>query len=635
MPSSTQIEAIDLALETIVRYNRPDLNSRLRQARARLQNGYIRVLVVGEFKQGKSLLVNGLVRAPVCPVYDDVATSVPTVVHYADAPVAALVRILDSGGDPSSTEGRVERVELPISELAQHISDQHISGNGSSNTTPRWHHAEVGIPRAELAGGLELVDTPGVGGLNSVHGAATMTALPSADAVLLVSDASQEYTAPELDFLRQAVKVCPNVACILTKTDLYPEWRRIAELDRGHLAAAGIDAELLAVSSTLRVHAIRSSDADLDAESGFPALMSYLTDRVVGQADLLACRSTAHDVLAVTGQLAGNLRSEYAAHSDPQAVGEVIKQLSQAQQHAEALKERSARWQHTLNDGVGDLNADIDYDLRDRMREIVREAEEELDNGGDPKKVWEQLSGWVEQEVNSAAAANFLWATQRARWLTGQVGDHFSVEGAEILPKLRTETDDALNYVRAMQLRDSEPFGIMQKGLTGLRGSYVGVLMFGMLGTVVGLPLINPFSVGAGLLLGGKGLTDERRRIVARRQSEAKTAVRRYVDDVIFQVGKESRDMLRRVQRDLRDHFTERAEELNLSLKTSLQTAENSVRTSKSQRERRLVEIPSELKHLEALERKVQNLLPQPGSAESVAATPLPEAPLHLTASTR
>jgi len=462
-----------------------------------------------------------------------------------------------------------------------------------------------------------------------------MTALPSADAVLLVSDASQEYTAPELDFLRQAVKVCPNVACILTKTDLYPEWRRIAELDRGHLAAAGIDAELLAVSSTLRVHAIRSSDADLDAESGFPALMSYLTDRVVGQADLLACRSTAHDVLAVTGQLAGNLRSEYAAHSDPQAVGEVIKQLSQAQQHAEALKERSARWQHTLNDGVGDLNADIDYDLRDRMREIVREAEEELDNGGDPKKVWEQLSGWVEQEVNSAAAANFLWATQRARWLTGQVGDHFSVEGAEILPKLRTETDDALNYVRAMQLRDSEPFGIMQKGLTGLRGSYVGVLMFGMLGTVVGLPLINPFSVGAGLLLGGKGLTDERRRIVARRQSEAKTAVRRYVDDVIFQVGKESRDMLRRVQRDLRDHFTERAEELNLSLKTSLQTAENSVRTSKSQRERRLVEIPSELKHLEALERKVQNLLPQPGSAESVAATPLPEAPLHLTASTR
>ena len=98
------------------------------------------------------------------------------------------------------------------------------------------------MPRHLLQAGLEVVDTPGVGGLNSVHGAATMAALPTADAVLLVSDASQEYTAPELEFLRQAVRLCPNVACVLTKTDLYPQWRRIAELDRGHLRTAGVDA---------------------------------------------------------------------------------------------------------------------------------------------------------------------------------------------------------------------------------------------------------------------------------------------------------------------------------------------------------------------------------------------------------
>lgn len=612
--AAAPIEAVNLALRVIARYDRPDLTARLRQARSRLQDGHVRVLVVGEFKQGKSLLVNGLVRAPVCPVHDDIATSVPTVVHYAESPVAALVRSVapEAEGDPV----RLERVELPIAELGRHVSEKAGSentadGGGARADAPRWHHAEVGIPRAELATGLELVDTPGVGGLNSVHGAATMTALPSADAVLLVSDASQEYTAPELDFLRQAIKICPNVACVITKTDLYPQWRRIAELNRGHLDTAGIDADLLAVSAALRVEAVRGGDADLDAQSGFPELLDYLRDRVVGQADALARRSTAHDVLAVSEQLTGSLRAEHAAHSDPEAAQEVIKRLTAAQARAEALKERSARWQHTLNDGVADLNADIDYDLRDRMREIIRGSEEELDASSDPKKIWEQLSAWVEQEVNAAAAANFLWATERARWLAGNVADHFSEEGTELQPKLRTETDDPLSYVRAMQLREMEPFGIVQKSLTGLRGSYVGVLMFGMLGTVVGLPLINPLSVGAGLLLGGKGLTDERRRIVSRRQSEAKAAIRRYVDDVIFQVGKESRDMLRRVQRDLRDHFTERAEELNRSLRDSLRKAEKSVKASKSERERRLVEIPPELEELEALERKVRILLPQ------------------------
>lgn len=614
MTPSAPLKAVDLALATIARYDRADLDARLQHARARLLDEQVRVLVVGEFKQGKSLLVNGLVKAPVCPVHDDMATSVPTVVRHAEIPVAALVRLLSSEGDDLSSRP-TERVEVPIDKLAEHVSE-----NGNPGNREGWSYAEVGLPRRILTGGLELVDTPGVGGLNSVHGAATMAMLPSADAVLLVSDASQEYTAPELEFLRQAAKVCPNVACVLTKTDLYPEWRRIAELDRAHLAMVDIDAQLMSVSSTLRVQSIQVQDVDLDTESGFPALISYLREHVVGQADLLARRSTVHDVLVVTDQLATGLRAEQAAQLNPEAAQGVIKQLTEAQQRSAALKERSAKWQHTLNDGVTDLNADIDYDLRDRMREIVRLAEEEVDRSGDPTKTWDQLSTWVEQEVSSAASANLVWATQRARWLATQVADHFAEDENRVLPKLRTEVADALGAVRTMQLREVEPFGIGRRALTGLRGGYVGVLMFGMLGTLVGLSLINPFSVGAGLLLGGKTITDERRRITSRRQSEAKTAVRRYIDDVIFQASKESRDMLRRVQRDLRDHFTTQAEETNRSVSDSLRAAERSVKTTKGDRERRLTEIKAELERLETLQQKVRTLLPpKSGTQESPA----------------
>ncbi|MGH3751534.1 MAG: dynamin family protein [Pseudonocardiaceae bacterium] len=610
MTPPAPVKAVDLALATIAQYDRSDLVDRLRQTRARLVDEQVRVLVVGEFKQGKSLLVNGLVKAPVCPVDDDLATSVPTVVRHADTPVAALVRLLAAEGDDLGGR-QTERIEVAVDKLAEHVSESRNPANRE-----RWSYAEVGLPCGVLTGGLELVDTPGVGGLNSVHGAATMAMLPSADAVLLVSDASQEYTRPELEFLRQATKVCPNVACVLTKTDLYPEWRRIAELDRAHLAAENIDAELLSVSSALRVQSIRTPDADLDAESGFPALISYLREHVVGQADLLARRSTVHDVLVVTDQLAAGLRAEQAAQQDPATAQGVIKQLTEAQQRSAALKERSARWQHTLSDGIADLTADIDYDLNDRLREIIRQAEEEVDRGGDPTKIWGQLSTWVEQEVASAVSANLVWATQRARWLATRVADHFSEEENRLLPKLRTDVADALGSVRAMQLRQGESFGIGQKALSGLRGGYVGVLMFGMLGTLVGMTLINPFSVGAGLLLGGKTITDERRRVVSRRQQEAKAAVRRYLDDVKFQASKESRDMLRRVQRDLRDHFTTQAEEMSRSLSDSLRAAERSVKTSTGDRERRLAEIKTELERLETLQRKVRTLLPRENPAQ-------------------
>jgi ubiquinone biosynthesis protein UbiJ len=143
---------------------------------------------------------------------------------------------------------------------------------------------------------------------------------------------------------------------------------------------------------------------------------------------------------------------------------------------------------------------------------------------------------------------------------------------------------------------------------------------------MVGLSLLNPISIGAGLLLGGKTISDERRRVVARRQAEAKMVVRRYVDDVSFQVGKDSRDMLRGVQRDLRDHFTTLAEQLNRSLKESLTSAERSVTTTREETERRLGEIETALAKLDRLQQRVRTLTPEDeagGAAPPAAARPV------------
>jgi replication fork clamp-binding protein CrfC len=604
------VAVVERARAVIARYDRPDLDARLAAARSRLLDERTRVLVVGEFKQGKSLLVNGLVGAPVCPTFDDVATAVPTVVRHAEALDIALVR----------PDG--ERVGIGGDELADHVCEQGNPGNREG-----WSHAEVGLPRPLLSGGLEIVDTPGVGGLSSVHGAATMAALPSADAVLLVSDAAQEYTAPELEFLAHAASVCPNVACVITKTDLHPEWRRIVELDRGHLATAGITAEIFAVSSTLRWHAVLHGDAEANAESGFPELVGYLRKRVLGQADRLTRRGVVHDVLAVTEQIAGNLGAERTAQQDPAAVAALTRELTEAQARATALKERFARWQQTLNDGIADLNADIDYDLRDRMKEISRLAEDEILAGGDPAKVWDQFAGWVQQEVASAAAANFIWATQRVRALAKLVAEHFSDDRDQILPALRSHPSDAIRSVRAITAPAAEAQGISSKALTGLRGGYMGMLMFGMLGTLVGFSLINPLGIGAGIVMGVKAVGDERKKLVTRRQNEAKAAMRRYVDDVTFQVAKDSRDRLRAVQRDLRDHFTAQADQLKRSLLESQQAAERAVKASRAERETRLAEIAKELEQLELVRKQARALLPQPVAPRTPAKAPAAAGP--------
>ncbi|GAA1398941.1 isoniazid-induced dynamin-like GTPase IniA [Pseudonocardia kongjuensis] len=585
---------VDLALKAVAAYDRPDLASRLKQTKARLSDPNVRVLVVGEFKQGKSQLVNALVNATVCPVDDDIATAVPTLVRYGEETTVTLVREHDGGE-------RSERTPVPLEQLAEYVSEGGNPGNRAGLT-----RAEVTLPRKLLQSGLVLVDTPGVGGLGSAHGAATMSALPTADAVLLVSDASQEYTAPEIDFLQAARKLCPNVGCVVTKTDLYPHWRRIVELDEGHLRNARIEADLLPVSSALRLHAARTQDLDLITESGFQALVGFLLRKVVARADDLDRKSTSQDVLVTCQALESKMRAELMSQNDPERAGALAKELEAARARVEALRQRSARWQTTLNDGVADLIADIDYDLRDRLRAVSRDAEQLLDDA-DPKDIWEQFAEWFHKQVSHAVAQNFVWTTERARWLAEQVAEHFAEDVDVQLPELRISGGAVAGKVDALEMPVGEQFGVGQKLFVGLRGGYGGLLMVGLASTVAGIGLLNPLSIGAGLLFGAKTVKDEKKRLVQRRQADAKNAVRRHVDEATFQVGKDSRDNLRQIQRELRDHFTVLAEDLSESLKESMSAAQTALKDDAT-RQQRVADLEAELERVGGLADRARKL---------------------------
>ncbi|MEU8614992.1 dynamin family protein, partial [Actinoplanes sp. NPDC048791] len=249
--------------------HRGDLVARLDQLSARLTGADVPIAVVGEFKQGKSTLINALLRTDVCPVDADVVTAVPTIVRYGTPPSAAAF-VGAEGETPS-------RVAVPFDRLREVVAGGH---NGQPVRT-----VEVRLDRRLLRGGMTFVDTPGVGGLDSAHGNLTLGVLPLARAALFVTDAAQELTEPELDFLRRTVQGCPAVVCVMTKTDLHRQWRRIADLNRAHLARAGLPLRIVAVSSFLRLHAGRSGDDALNDESGFPNLLGILAREVLAGAE--------------------------------------------------------------------------------------------------------------------------------------------------------------------------------------------------------------------------------------------------------------------------------------------------------------------------------------------------------------
>ena len=300
----------------------------------------------------------------------------------------------------------------------------------------------------------------------------------------------------------------------------------------------------------------------------------------MGKAERIQRRSVSQDLVSVTDNLRLSLQAELAALENPAGTPAMIAGLEAAKLEADDLRKRSARWQITLNDGIGDLIADMEYDLRDRLRRIQRDAENAIDQG-DPGPTWTAFTKWLEECTAAAISDTFVWTSERSQWLATQVAEHFS-EDEVTLPVLRvSDTGDALDPVDDMPGLDDGHINPMQKVLIGMRGSYGGVLMFGLLTGIFGMALINPLSVGAGLLLGAQGLPGGQGARLKRRQSEAKALVRRQLDDVVFQVGKQLKDRLRMVQRSTRDHFTEIAEEHHRSLSDSVSAAQKAATTYK------------------------------------------------------
>jgi hypothetical protein len=94
---------------------------------------------------------------------------------------------------------------------------------------------------------------------------------------------------------------------------------------------------------------------------------------------------------------------------------------------------------------------------------------------------------------------------------------------------------------------------------TAARLAVGGAVVAHAVGALLDLVVLGPVGAVAGLALGHRLIRIERGRQVEQRRQLARQELRRYVDEVGFVVGNDSRDAVRRAQRHLRDEFASRA----------------------------------------------------------------------------
>ena len=404
--SQSWLTVLDDTIRACNAQRRPDLAHRLQRRRGRLLGPQLRVLVVGMLNQGKSQLINALVNAPVCAVGDDLTTIAPTVVQHADAPSAALVT--DPGAGRRAIAGPAERVAVPIDEVTKQVSRR------SGDPDGRIVRAEISIPRKLLASGLVLIDTPPTSPTDD-----TVAAAEQADTVVFASAATAELSTAELELLTRISRACPNIIVALTKIDLVPRWRQVAERNIVRLSDARVPARQIPLSATLRMAAAEHGDTAINAESGFPDLIACLQRQATAKSDEVAPLAVGVACGQAIAMLAEEVRT---AITTPVAtrVPDVEAQMADAQRAMDELRRLTTRCQTILGDEMADLAADVEHDLRDRTRRILREVDRVFDDA-DPRTAWDSFEDWLRDDLTEAAEVNLGWLVERCQWVADRV----------------------------------------------------------------------------------------------------------------------------------------------------------------------------------------------------------------------
>jgi len=183
-------------------FNSDQIMDDARSAAERIAEGRFYVACVGQFKRGKSTLLNALIGEPILPSGVVPVTAVPTILRFGES-LGARVR-LRSG----------EWTEIAIADIEEYVSEVRNPENRKGVAG-----LEVFVPSPLLAEGMCFVDTPGLGSVFAGNTAATHAFLPHIDAAIVVIGADPPIGGDELALVESVAKEIPDILFVLNKAD--------------------------------------------------------------------------------------------------------------------------------------------------------------------------------------------------------------------------------------------------------------------------------------------------------------------------------------------------------------------------------------------------------------------------------
>jgi GTP-binding protein EngB required for normal cell division len=345
------------------------------QQAERLRDSAFQLAVLGQFKRGKSTLLNAIIGEALLSAGVLPLTAVAT--FLTASPVPRLRLVYESG----ALEDRpVASVNSMTREIAAATTEE-----GNPHNAKGLRRVDVGVPGSSWLDDVTLIDTPGIGSTYTHNTDAAYAVLPECDAALFVCSVDPPITEVELAYLDRICRTIPRVIIVLNKADL-------VDADDLHKAmnflatiiaerpGAAIDRRVFAVSARQALAARRAGDQAGFEASGLAELERYVRATLIAQKRDVLELSIASKMTEIAAALAGDAAMTTRALSLP--IAELDATVLAFEQAVIAFERERIGLEDALNGEWRRSLSRLDALCEDAERRVRRQLDARLDRLG-------------------------------------------------------------------------------------------------------------------------------------------------------------------------------------------------------------------------------------------------------------
>ena len=333
------------------------------ELREKIETNTFNLVVVGQFKRGKTSLINALLGASVLPVAVVPLTSVVTIMKYGDA----------LGINVHFNDGRATVID-PDS-LAEYVTE-----SGNPRNEKDVSEVVITYPSPYLKGGVQIIDTPGVGSVYEHNTDVAYRYLPKSDAALFLLSVDQPLSRAELEFLNDVRQYSNRIFFLLNKADYFSEddLRQSMEFSKKVLKEViGADVQIFPVSAKLALEGKLACSDEIAGKSHLPRFASVLNAFLMEEKGKILLLSVTDNLLRLLSQTKFELDLEMKSLATP--LEELkTKVLTFEEKKKEVLLEKGD-FDILLDGEIKKLTGNVlDGDLAAYGNELRLKAEEDL-----------------------------------------------------------------------------------------------------------------------------------------------------------------------------------------------------------------------------------------------------------------